>query len=40
MPEGFREEVWPLWFAPNAFVYTRSFSLFFLLMLVIENIIA
>ena len=39
MPEGFREEVWPLWFAPNAFVYTRQFSLFFLIMLVIENII-
>lgn len=40
MPEGFREEVWPLWFAPNAFVYTRRFSMFFLLMLIIENIIA
>lgn len=39
MPEGFRKEVWPLWFAPHAFQYTRRFSLFFLLMLVIENII-
>tara|TARA_R110001592_G_scaffold408_1_gene2279 strand:+ start:847 stop:1851 length:1005 start_codon:yes stop_codon:yes gene_type:complete len=39
MPEGFRKEVWPLWFAPHAFLYTRRFSLFFLLMLVIENII-
>lgn len=40
MPEGFREEVWPLWFAPHAFLYTRRFSSFFLLMLIIENIIA
>jgi 1,4-dihydroxy-2-naphthoate octaprenyltransferase len=39
MPDGFREEVWPLWFAPHAFLYTRRFSMFFLLMLVIENII-
>lgn len=38
MPEGFRKEVWPLWFAPHAFQYTRRFSLFFLLMLIIENI--
>jgi 1,4-dihydroxy-2-naphthoate octaprenyltransferase len=37
MPEGFRQEVWPLWFAPHAFQYTRRFSLFFLLMLIIEN---
>lgn len=36
MPEGFREEVWPLWFAPYAFAYTRKFSLFFLLMLITE----
>lgn len=36
MPEDFREEVWPLWFAPYAFAYTRKFSLFFLLMLITE----
>lgn len=36
MPEGFREEVWPLWYAPYAFAYTRKFSLFFLLMLITE----
>ncbi|MFA3789487.1 prenyltransferase [Aliiglaciecola sp. SL4] len=40
MPEGFRKEVWPLWFAPNAFQYTRRFSLLFLLMLILENIIS
>jgi 1,4-dihydroxy-2-naphthoate octaprenyltransferase len=40
MPDGFRQEVWPLWFAPHAFVYTRRVSMFFLLMLVLENIIA
>ncbi|MBU2879627.1 MULTISPECIES: prenyltransferase [Aliiglaciecola] len=40
MPDGFRKEVWPLWFAPNAFQYTRKFSLFFLVMLILENIIA
>lgn len=39
MPQGFRQEVWPLWFAPHAFQYTRRFSLFFLLMLIVENII-
>jgi len=39
MPQGFRQEVWPLWFAPHAFQYTRRFSLFFLLMLVVENIL-
>lgn len=39
MPEGFRQEVWPLWFAPHAFQYTRRFSLFFLLMLIVENIL-
>ena len=39
MPQGFRQEVWPLWFAPHAFQYTRRFSLFFLLMLIFENII-
>jgi 1,4-dihydroxy-2-naphthoate octaprenyltransferase len=37
MPEGFRKEVWPLWFAPHAFQYTRRFGLLFLLMLIIEN---
>lgn len=36
MPEGFRAEVWPLWFAPYAFAYTRKFSGFFLLMLIAE----
>jgi len=36
MPEGFREEVWPLWFAPYGFAYTRKFSGFFLLMLIVE----
>ncbi|GAB2690905.1 prenyltransferase [Aliiglaciecola aliphaticivorans] len=40
MPAGFRKEVWPLWFAPNAFQYTRRFSLLFLVMLILENIIA
>jgi len=40
MPEGFRQEVWPLWFAPHAFQYTRRFSMFFLLMLIAENILA
>lgn len=39
MPEGFRHEVWPLWFAPYAFQYTRRFSMFFLLMLITENIL-
>lgn len=39
MPTGFRQEVWPLWFAPHAFQYTRRFSLFFLLMLIVENIL-
>ena len=39
MPQGFRQEVWPLWFAPHAFQYTRRFSLFFLLMLIVENIL-
>lgn len=39
MPEGFRHEVWPLWFAPHAFQYTRRFSMFFLLMLITENIL-
>lgn len=34
MPKDFREEVWPLWFAPFAFAYTRQFSLYFLLMLI------
>lgn len=36
MPADFREEVWPLWFAPYAFAYTRKFSFFFLLMLITE----
>jgi 1,4-dihydroxy-2-naphthoate octaprenyltransferase len=40
MPEGFRAEVWPLWYAPHAFQFTRKFSLYFLLMLVAESIIA
>jgi 1,4-dihydroxy-2-naphthoate octaprenyltransferase len=40
MPEGFRKEVWPLWYAPHAFVFTRRFSLAFLLMLVVEYFLA
>lgn len=38
MPEDFRSEVWPLWFAPYAFAYTRKFSLYFLLMLLVNFI--
>lgn len=34
IPDSFRSEVWPLWFAPHAFAYTRKFSLYFLLMLI------
>ena len=37
-PEGFAEGEggWPLYFAPKAFVYTRSFGTWFLLGLVAE----
>lgn len=40
MPEGFREEVWPLWYAPHAFQYTKRFSLAFLLMLLTDYLLA
>lgn len=40
MPEGFRKEVWPLWYAPHAFQFTRRFSLAFLLMLIAEYFLA
>jgi 1,4-dihydroxy-2-naphthoate octaprenyltransferase len=36
MPDGFPEEVWPLWYAPFAFDHTRKFSAWFLLALLIE----
>jgi 1,4-dihydroxy-2-naphthoate octaprenyltransferase len=35
-PSRFPEEVWPLWYAPQAFDHTRKFSGWFLLALLLE----
>ena len=35
-PQGFPDEIWPLWYAPYAFDHTRKFSGWFLLALLLE----
>ena len=35
-PDWFRDEVWPLWYAPNAFALTRRYSGFFLLAVIAQ----
>jgi len=37
-PEGYPEEVWPLWFSAHAFRHTRRFTSLFLLGLLIDSL--
>ena len=37
-PADYPPDVWPLWYAPYAFVHTRTFGLLFLLGLIVEAI--
>ena len=36
MPEGFRQDVWPLWFSAAAFYHVRYYGAFFMLGLVLD----
>jgi 1,4-dihydroxy-2-naphthoate octaprenyltransferase len=38
-PERFPENLWPLWFAPNAFAHTRRFTSLFIGALLISGIL-
>jgi hypothetical protein len=38
-PERFPENIWPLWFAPNAFAHTRRFTSLFIAALLISGVL-
>jgi 1,4-dihydroxy-2-naphthoate octaprenyltransferase len=40
MPEGYREDVWPLWFVAGAFWHNRRFGIAYLIALIIDVIFA
>lgn len=39
MPEGYREDVWPLWFVAGAFWHNRRFGIVYLLALIVDIIL-
>jgi len=39
MPEGYREDVWPLWFVAGAFLHNRRFGVAYLLALIIDVVL-
>ncbi len=38
-PAGYPPDVWPLWYAPYAFVHTRNFGLLFLVGLIVDAVV-
>jgi 1,4-dihydroxy-2-naphthoate polyprenyltransferase len=39
MPQGYRQEIWPLWFSAHAFRHTRRFTSLFLLAVVLDTLL-